>query len=431
MTAPRSTGAFYRLLIGGSLAQLGLDLTQFALAVSVIERSGTTTPFGLLLVFTAVGDLSAYPLAGVLADRNRRRAVVLGKGLQLPIITAIALLAPIDVSIGILYVLIIGRTMMEQLYRTSLSSALGSVVPVAQLARADALQKLLAGTSRVIAPLLGNQLLGLVGVRGLLLCDTVTCAIAVAVLASAQIPVTTSSEPPQVRAVVQEMRRGWRYIADRPGLAWLLGLFAATSFTYGMVETLFPPLILRFSTPAALATMMSASGVGLLLGAGAMAIWGGPQRRARFALAVNALRGLVLCLAMLPLRVETAVAAAFLFMLLVPFAESCTGALWQSKVPAAMRGRVYAVQHLIGWPLYPIACAIAGQLADRVFEPAFGHGTAGVSILGWGPGHGIGLLISAVGGLLVLISFLGFLHPRLRRLDLELADAETDKPPSA
>jgi hypothetical protein len=58
---------------------------------------------------------------------------------------------------------------------------------------------------------------------------------------------------------------------------------------------------------------------------------------------------------MLPLRVETAVAAAFLFMLLLPFAESCTGALWQSKVPAAMRGRVYAVQHLIGWPLYPIA----------------------------------------------------------------------------
>jgi hypothetical protein len=66
-----------------------------------------------------------------------------------------------------------------------------------------------------------------------------------------------------------------------------------------------------------------------------------------------------------------------------------------------------------------------------VFEPGFGHGThgaAGSSFLGWGPGHGIGLLLSAVGGLLALVSFLGWLHPRLRRIDLELPDAEMDKP---
>jgi MFS transporter, DHA3 family, macrolide efflux protein len=427
MTAPRSTGAFYRLLLGGSIAQLGLDLTQFALAVTVIERSGATMPFGLLLVFTAVGDLSAYPFAGVLADRHRRRAVVLGKGLQLPLITAIALVAPIDGTIWALYALMVGRKMMEQLYQTSLSSAMGSVVPVKQLARADALQKLLAGMSRVIAPLLGSLLLGDIGARGLILCDTAACAVAVIVLSTAAIPAAAAHDRPEL-GTVQEMRRGWRYIADRPGLRWLLVLFAATSFTYGMVETLFPPLILRFSTPAALATMMSASGVGLLLGAGAMAIWGGPRRRAPFGLAVNALRGLVLGLAILPLRNETAVAAAFLFMLLVPFAESCTGALWQSKVPAAMRGRVYAVQHLIGWPLYPIACAIAGVLADRVFEPAFGRGTTGGGLLGWGPGHGIGLLLAAVGGLLAVVSLLGWLHPRLRRIDLELPDVELGRP---
>jgi MFS transporter, DHA3 family, macrolide efflux protein len=266
--APRSIGAFYRLLAGGSIAQLGLDLTQFALAVSIIERTGATTPFGLLLFFTAIGELSGYPLAGVLADRNRRRSILLGKGLQLPIITAVALLVPMDLSVWLLYLLMIGRTMTEQLYRTSLSSALGSVVPVKQLARADALQKLMAGTSRVIAPLLGNLLLGRVGVRGVVLCDAVVCAVAIAVLSTAAIPAAAAvsaaaatpaaagAAQPEPHSVVQGMRHGWRYIADRPGLSWLLGLFAATSFTYGMVETLFPPMILSFATPAALATMM-------------------------------------------------------------------------------------------------------------------------------------------------------------------------------
>lgn len=435
MTGQRSIGAFYRLLVGGSIAQLGFDLTQFALAVSIIERTGMTTPFGLLLFFTAVGALSAYPVTGVLVDRNRRRAVVLGKGLQLPIIAAVAVTAPMDVSVWLLYVLMIGRMMMEQLYGAALSSALGSVVSVKHLARADALQKLLVGVSRVVAPLLGNLLLGRIAVRGLILCDAVTCAVAVVVLSSATIPAAvSSSEPPEIRATFQEMRRGWRYIADRPGLSWLLVLFGATSFTYGMVETLFPPLILTFSTPSALAAVMSVSGVGLLLGAGAMALWGGPRRRTPFALGVEALRGLVLCLAMLPLRVETAVVAAFLFMLLVPFTESCTAALWQSKVPAAMRGRVYAVQHLIGWPMYPLACAIAGPLADRVFEPAFGRGTLGGAVsplLGSGPGHGIGLLLTAAGVVLALICLLGWLHPRLRRLDLELPDVEIDRPSSA
>jgi hypothetical protein len=400
--------------------------------VSIIGRTGATTPFGLLLFFTAIGDLSGYPLAGVLADRSRRGSIVLGKGLQLPIIVAIALLAPTDASVWLLYLLMIGRTVLEQLHRTAFSSALGSVVPVAQLARADALQKLLIGTSRIIAPLLGNELLGRIGARGVIGCDAVACAIATLVLASAAIPVARSAEPPEVRGVLHEMRRGWRYIADRPGLRWLLGLFAATSFTYGMVETLLPPLVLTFATPTALATMMAASGVGLLLGAGAMAAWGGPRRRAPFALGVNALRGLVLGLAVLPLRVETAVAAASLFMFLVPFAESCTSALWQSKVPAAMRGRVYAVQHLVGWPLYPIACAIAGPLADHVFEPAFGSGAPGAAalpFLGAGPGHGIGILIGAVGGLLAVICLLGWLHPRLRHLDRELPDVDLEEAP--
>src|SRR5688572_18604750 len=107
MTPPRLTAAFYRLLIGSSVAQLGLDLTQFALAVTLIERSGLSTPFGLLLFFTALGDLSTYPIAGVLADRSRRRVLLFGKGLQLPLVVALALIAPLDAGgVWALYALI-------------------------------------------------------------------------------------------------------------------------------------------------------------------------------------------------------------------------------------------------------------------------------------------------------------------------------------
>jgi hypothetical protein len=74
----------------------------------------------------------------------------------------------------------------------------------------------------------------------------------------------------------------------------------------------------------------------------------------------------------------------------------------------------------------------AGPLADRVFEPMMAvngplSGSIG-QVIGMGPGRGIGLLFVCMGLLLTLVTAVGCLSPRLRKVEEELPDAVTTQP---
>jgi hypothetical protein len=76
----------------------------------------------------------------------------------------------------------------------------------------------------------------------------------------------------------------------------------------------------------------------------------------------------------------------------------------------------------------PLAYLAAGPLADQVFEPLMQEGGALAStvlgsLLGTGPGRGIGLIYVLSGVLVILISAVAYLNPRVRRLEDEVPDA--------
>jgi len=71
---------------------------------------------------------------------------------------------------------------------------------------------------------------------------------------------------------------------------------------------------------------------------------------------------------------------------------------------------------------------VAGSLADQVFEPLMAQGGALASTalgtwMGTGPGRGIGLIYVVSGVLVILISAVAYLNPRIRRLEEEVPDA--------
>ena len=67
------------------------------------------------------------------------------------------------------------------------------------------------------------------------------------------------------------------------------------------------------------------------------------------------------------------------------------------------------------------------QFADRIFEPALLPGGAladslAADVLGVGPGRGIALLFVLTGLFSLLLTLVGLLYPRLRRVEEELPD---------
>ncbi|MCA9977862.1 MAG: hypothetical protein KC413_19010, partial [Anaerolineales bacterium] len=108
-------------------------------------------------------------------------------------------------------------------------------------------------------------------------------------------------------------------------------------------------------------------------------------------------------------------------------------AIWQAKVAPDVQGRVFAVRRLIAQVTAPIATAVAGPLADRLFEPALREGGAWVGTFGWlvgtGPGAGMGLMFVITGLAGVLIGLSGYLFPVIRHAETLLPDhvAATDE----
>jgi DHA3 family macrolide efflux protein-like MFS transporter len=82
-------------------------------------------------------------------------------------------------------------------------------------------------------------------------------------------------------ALLADFRQACQYVAVRRGLLALLGFLAALEFCAGFVDILIVPMVLAFASSAALGTVLSIGGIGMVVASLVMAAWGGPRRRAR------------------------------------------------------------------------------------------------------------------------------------------------------
>ena len=193
--------------------------------------------------------------------------------------------------------------------------------------------------------------------------------------------------------------------------------------------------MLSFSTVAQLGTVRGAAASGFLAGGLLLSAWGGPERRMPTIFLALAAQALVLFLAAAQPSVLLIAAAGFLFTLVGPIINGLSQAIWQSKVPQDLQGRVFAIRLMIAMSAMPLSFLVAGPLADHVFEPMLMPGGLLAGTVGrWigvGPGRGIGLLFIMLGVMMLLVTALGALSPRLRNLETEVPDAgvEPERPP--
>jgi len=285
-----------------------------------------------------------------------------------------------------------------------------------------------AGTS-IAAPFLGGLLLVVFKVWNLLLIDLVTFLFAATTLLFVSIPRPEQSAEARAAkgSIWKEAAYGWTYIRERPGLFNLLMFFAATNLVGAVCGVAVLPMVLGFSSKAAVGTIMSLVGVGMLIGGLIMTATGGPRPRVYGVLGQGLL--MTVCFVLIGLKPSLPLVGlgVLLWYVGLPIMNSSSQAIWQSKVPPDVQGRVFAVRRMIAQFTVPIGDFSAGPLADKIFNPMLMPGgalaaTAG-KLIGVGPGRGIAFMFMAGAALPALCAIVGFLNPRLRNVETELPDA--------
>jgi DHA3 family macrolide efflux protein-like MFS transporter len=435
---PRGMRTFLAIWFGQVVSTLGSGLSAFALGVWAYRLTGSATALSLITLFSTLPNTLLSPLAGALIDRWGRRTVLLinnfGSGACTLIMAALYWAGVLQ--IWHVYALVLASRCFGVFQLPAFSSATALLVPRNQLVRANGMAQLGPAAAQIAAPLLAAALMDWIGVGGVLFLDCSSFLFAAATLLATRIP-----QPP-VSAAGEEGRGtllfesfyGWTYIRKRSGLLGLLLFFAFANYCLSVVQILVTPLVLSFGTARTLGMVLSAGAVGAVAGGLALGIWGGGKslRRIPVILGFTLLQGATLLLGGLKPNALLVAGAMSVALFALPVIRGSSEAIWQSKVPQDLQGRVFAIRRMIAGVAFPLAGASAGVLADRVFKPLLlpGGALAGSvgRVIGVGPGRGVGLMFMLFGVLTLLSVAVIYACRPVRNVEAELPDVLGDEP---
>ncbi len=421
---------FFIIAFGQFISMTGSGLTFFAMGVWLYERTGSVSDLGAIAVFTLLPGILVSPVAGAVVDRwDRRWIMILSDTLSACATLVLALLLWQD-SLQTWHIVAMASvgSIADAFQRPSYAAAIAQLVPKRYLGSANGIVQFGQASSRLLAPFFGGILVMLIGLHGIVLIDFATFLFAVATLLFVRFPNVLFRK--QEGPLLQEVIKGWRFIAKRRGMVAMVVFFMGTNYFIGLFNVLNTPLVLSFATPAVLGTIMAANGVGVLVGGLVMSLWGGTRRRAEGMVGFFILFGLsAMIMGARPLPIFPTIGLFGLgFSLAVANAHWLT--IIQTKVGFELQGRVLSTNQMLSWLTIPLGHITAGPLADKVFEPLMaGSSPLAVAVsrlIGFGSGRGMGLLTVLAGLLVLAWSVLSYRYRPLRLMEDELPDAIPD-----
>ncbi len=409
--------AFRLLWLGQALALVGREMTWFALTLYAYQQTGLATTFALLGFFHFLPLILLSPLAGALVDRYPRKWAMLAADLGSGLATGLLLLAFLlgQLQVWQLYLVSALTGALGSLHWPALSAALSAMLEKKDYARASGMMSLAESLAGVGAPILAAALLKPLGLGGIFALDLLGAG--TAILTLLLLPIPNPKAPLRPRSsLLEEALFGFRFILAKPPLLGLQLMFFGMNFLATLAVTVLPAMVLAKTglSEAALALVRSASGLGGVAGGLFLSLWGGPRKRVHGVFLGMALSSLALALMGVVEGPRAWAVLAFLESFFIPLLNGSNQAIWQSKVPLEVQGKVFAARRMIAWFANPLAMLLSGPLADRVFAPRYGQG------------EGIALMLLIFGGLGVVWGLSGYLFPKVREAETLLPDAKPD-----
>jgi MFS family permease len=426
---------FLIIWLGQVVSLLGSKLTEFSLGFWILEQTyqgtGTITQFALTVLFIYLPKVVISPLAGTLVDRWNRRNVMLLSDIGTGIVTFLVLLLVSSNNLAVwhIYLAVTISSSLNAFQQPAYTAAISQLVSPKNLSRANGMVQASFAIAKIAAPVIAGLLMKFLGLKVILFADLMTFGVAIVTLTSVKFPDIrrfTKTKKKIVNQILSDAIAGWNYIVVRPGLLRLIIFIAISYFTMGMLEVVLWPLLYQPESTEQLGIVLSIGGCGMLLGSVLMSVWQGPKNRIQAIIGFVGLQGAIVLIGGTRISVVVLAAGIFGYLFSHPIIVSCNQAIWQSKVPARLQGRVFALQQTLERSLSICAYLCAGPLVDNVLNPLMAEGGMVAQIMGrfvnTGMGQGVPLLLVLLGALNLTVVAIALQQPRLRHLEQELPD---------
>jgi Major Facilitator Superfamily len=430
---PTGMAAFTLIWFGQVISLMGSAMSGFAITIWAWQIYNSATVLAIVGVCTWLPGLIVSPISGALVDRWDRKLVMMLSDLVSGLTTVAILVIYQFGNLQIWQLCVAGAIsgMFQSFQWPAYSAAITIMIPKKHFARASGMMSMAEWGSGIFAPVLAGALMAPIGLPGILVIDIFTFIFAVSTLLFIYIPPTPiSSEGSLVTTSIwQEALFGFKYIYQKTSLLLLQLVFAAGNLMASWAAILIAPLVLSKTNNNAsmFGLVESAGALGGIAGSSLITAWGGPKKKI-----VGVLVGWALCgfLGYFIIGIGKALPfwllGSFFGSFFGPVINASNQAIWQSKVPPDIQGKVFSVRRMIAQITGPVGVLLAGPLADQVFEPAMQSNTALSRVFGVyfgsSEGSGIALMIALAGLVMGLVGISGFFIDKVFRVETLLPD---------
>lgn len=402
---------FALLWTGQTTSRLGDNLHRIALAWWVLEKTGSATAMGTVLVLSQIPLLIFILIGGIVVDRFPRiRIMFLSDLLSGTVVSFIAVFAWLDVlEIWHIYVASLVFGFVEAFFFPAYQAIIPQIVPTDMLTSANSLNGLSQRIMGVIGPIVGASLVAVGGTSlafGLDALSFFISAVFVFPLLRAGLSDMPKREEEQshslretIKRGILDLREGFDAVITVPWIWITILIFGFLNIMEGSPRAVSLPFLIKDDLGADVSVLGwfgSAFSVGYVLSALVLGQFKRLRRRGLLGYLAILINGVMLLLFGFKLPVPILVVAMGIY----GFCFNVFGLIWsitlQEMVPHDKLGRVYAIDSLGSWVLLPVGFALAGWGTDLLGAPTV-------------------FLIGGAGTIFMIL--LGLTHPAIRNLD--------------
>ncbi|HVS30676.1 MAG TPA: MFS transporter [Thermoanaerobaculia bacterium] len=368
---------FFLLWQGQLLSQLGNQAFLIAAAFFTLDKTGSATLVGIVMMASTIPIALIGPVGGTIADRHSRRSILITTDiLRAVAVGALAGLIAWWPTATTAHVVALVATSffsgsMGALFRPAVQAAIPDLVPVDRLAAANSLNQISLHAAALAGQAVGGLLYAALGAAALLFFDALTFLYGAVATAFIPPDPRRRRENRRLLAAIREYAietgEGLSYLREHRGMTAVLVLFAGVNFLFMPVFVLLP-LYVREVLGAGTqwyGFLMAGSGAGALTASVTAGLMLRRVRSMRRLIGgcVLGIAGALLVVAMTPSvwPALTAFVAIGAFSAVVNIAVITA---FQTSVPAAVRGRVMALVVSVSALAVPIGMALGGVIGD-------------------------------------------------------------------
>jgi MFS family permease len=331
------------LLAGQTLSAFGDWALVIVLAVWMKDLTHSSAAAGLTFFVFAAGALAA-PLGGWLADRVRRRPLMIVSDCVLGAVVLVLLAVHDRGDAWLIYLVALAYGVLGTVFYPARSALLRIMLPEELLADANGALSATREGLRIIAPLAGAGLYVAFGGGVVAILDSATFAASVLFLA--RMRVAEPAPAPAEHDFLREVTAGLRHVRDTAPLRQVVAGVAVALLVIGFAETLIFSVIAALGRqPSFFGVFATIQGTGSIAGgltAAALVRRLGEVRTVGLGLGLFALADLCLTAPSLPVVLVAApVAGIGVAWAIVGFSTAL-----QTRTPLAIQGRVSAAADL-------------------------------------------------------------------------------------